>query len=315
MKKVLKILGRIFLGFIALIIAFLLILCVINAIMMSKEKKYFEEPLVGQFVEVDGHKMNVYVAGEGEHTLVFLAGSGATCPAIFDQPFAERFTKDYRIVIIEKFGYGFSDAFDGSRDIETRVDQNRKALQAAGVEGPYVLCPHSYSGLEAIYWAQNHSDEVEAIIGLDMAVPRAYDKYDDTTIKQVRKANTLKRALNHLGVVRLVAGGSLTGEFTEEEKKVLMAVLCRGYGNKTASREVEYVRSDVELIDGQAVPDVPTLMIISDGKITDGWIGFAMDYASELSDVTTLQLDCGHSVYEYEPEKCEEAMRTFLKNF
>ena len=37
-----------------------------------------------------------------------------------------------------------------------------------GFEGPYVLCPHSMSGLEAVLWAQKYPDKVEAIVGLDM---------------------------------------------------------------------------------------------------------------------------------------------------
>lgn len=45
------------------------------------------------------------------------------------------------------------------------------ALDKAGIQDPYVLCPHSLSGLEALYWAQKYPDEVEAIVGLDMAVP------------------------------------------------------------------------------------------------------------------------------------------------
>jgi pimeloyl-ACP methyl ester carboxylesterase len=60
------------------------------------------------------------------------------------------------------------------------------------------------------------------------------------------------------------------------------------------------------------MPDVPTLLIVSDGTIDEGWIGFENDYAAQITDVTTVQLDCGHSVYINEPDKCEEAMRDFL---
>ena len=42
------------------------------------------------------------------------------------------------------------------------------ALDKAGIQDPYVLCPHSLSGLEALYWAQKYPDEVEAIVGLDI---------------------------------------------------------------------------------------------------------------------------------------------------
>ena len=53
--------------------------------------------------------------------------------------------------------------------------QDREALKKAGVEAPYILCPHSASGLEAISWAAQYPNEVEAIIGLDMAVPEQFD--------------------------------------------------------------------------------------------------------------------------------------------
>ena len=69
----------------------------------------------------------------------------------------------------------------------------------------------------------------------------------------------------------------------------------------------------LEIIDNKTVPDVPTLLIISDGTIAEGWIDFEMDYASSLSEVTTVKLDCGHSVYKYEPERCEEVMREFIE--
>lgn len=40
-----------------------------------------------------------------------------------------------------------------------------------------MLCPHSMSGIEALYWVQQYPEEIEAIIGLDMAVPEAYENY------------------------------------------------------------------------------------------------------------------------------------------
>ena len=104
---------------------------------------------------------------------------------------------------------------------------------------------------------------------------------------------------------------SITG--TDEEKKLATALVCRKYNSRTSSNEVDSIKHDLSVIDSKPIPDVPTLLIISDGTITDGWIGFEMDYAAELSDVTTVQLDCGHSVYDYEPDKCEEAMREYIK--
>ena len=130
MKKVLKNTGKVLLGIVCVIAAMLIASSVYNKICLASEKDLLENQIYGQKVEVDGHDMSVYVAGEGKHTLVFLAGSGDTAPILGYKRFIDRFEKDYRVVVIEKFGYGYSDAFDGSRDVETRVDQDRQALKA-----------------------------------------------------------------------------------------------------------------------------------------------------------------------------------------
>ena len=313
MKKALKVIGKILLGILIAIILFLLGLFAYHRVMLSREEELLKN-CPGEFVEVDGQNMSVYVSGEGEHTLVFMSGAGITLPIYDYKPFTERFENDYKVVVLEKFGYGFSDGYDGPRDVETRVRQNREALRAAGVDGPYILCPHSYSGLEAVYWAQNYPGEIEAIIGLDMAVPAAYDSFDEKIISTVNSSDSLMRALRKMGIIRLFVGnGSMPEYLTEEEKKASVAVICSRYGNETASAETDYVIPDRELIESKAAPDVPTLLIISDGTVTDGWIGFENDYASSISDATTVQLDCGHAVYDQEPDRCEQAMREFIE--
>ena len=59
--------------------------------------------------------------------------------------------------------------------------------------------------------------------------------------------------------------------------KKAFKVIGKSYGNKTASNELDYIISDIAQIDSKGNPDIPTLLIISDGTITDGWIGFEMD--------------------------------------
>ena len=65
-KKVLKIVGRILLGILAVIAAFLLFVKIWNEIAMSREKELLADH-PGEFVEVDGHNMNIYVEGDGDH--------------------------------------------------------------------------------------------------------------------------------------------------------------------------------------------------------------------------------------------------------
>ena len=168
MKKALKIVGKILLGIPIFLIALLVITGIWNAIAMAGEKDIVKDN-PGQFVEVDGHNMSVYTEGSGDHTIVFLSGWGTESPLYDFKPLWSKLTDDYRIVVIEKFGYGFSDEIDGERDFDTILRQDREALEKLGIEGPFVLCPHSLSGLEATLWAQKYPDEVEGIVGLDMS--------------------------------------------------------------------------------------------------------------------------------------------------
>ena len=79
-------------------------------------------------------------------------------------PLYARVSDNYRIVVVEKFGYGFSDVVDKERSIASILEDTRTALSEAGISGTYVLCPHSMSGIEALYWAQQYPEEVEAFI-------------------------------------------------------------------------------------------------------------------------------------------------------
>lgn len=160
------------------IILALMVILVIGTYLYNKASLKKEAELIqhkGEYVKVDGHNMNLLIEGEGEKTLVFLAGAGTPSPILDFKPLTDRLKDDYKVVIIEKFGYGYSDEIDGERTVDILTEQDRKALSKAGVEGPYILCPHSASGFEAMYWANHYPEEVEAIIGLDMGIPEEYD--------------------------------------------------------------------------------------------------------------------------------------------
>ena len=45
---------------------------------------------------------------------------------------------EYKIAVVEKFGYGFSDVADTERDIDSILEDTRTALTQAGLTAPYV---------------------------------------------------------------------------------------------------------------------------------------------------------------------------------
>ena len=92
--------------------------------------------------------------------------------------------------------------------------------------------------------------------------------YDEALISSVKSANSVNRTLRELGLVRLFVGGTLPDEFTDEEKKLATALVCRKYNSKTASNEADSIIEDLNVIDSKPIPDVATLLIISDGTVT-----------------------------------------------
>jgi len=101
--------------------------------------------------------------------LVFLSGSATVAPAYDFKVIYQKLTTQFKIIVIEKFGYGYSDICETDCDIDSLLSTERQALEILGEKGPFILVPHSMSGLEAIRWKQKYSDEVKAIIGIDMA--------------------------------------------------------------------------------------------------------------------------------------------------
>ena len=51
---------------------------------------------------------------------------------------------DYEIIYIDRAGYGYSDDTSIEQTVERVVSDYRNALNSAGIEGPYILLPHSY---------------------------------------------------------------------------------------------------------------------------------------------------------------------------
>ena len=107
----------------------------------------------GKLVNVDGHNLHTYTEGDiDKQKIVLMSVSGTVAPVYDFKILYEKLSKNFRVIVMEKFGYGYSDIFDSPADIETLISTQKKALEAAGEMGPYILMPHSMSGIEALYW-------------------------------------------------------------------------------------------------------------------------------------------------------------------
>ncbi len=123
-------------------------------------------------VKVNDKTMHACVKGSGEKTIVMLSGWGTENPIDDFTPLANKLSDEYKVVILEYFGYGTSDITENARTNEDIVNEIRTALKELDIKPPYILMPHSMSGLYSLYYADKYPDEVEGIIGIDMSLPQ-----------------------------------------------------------------------------------------------------------------------------------------------
>lgn len=284
-----------------------------NHIKLSLESSKIKN--VGTLVNVDGYKMNVYTEGErrnnNDATIVLLSGSGIASPIYDYKVLYSKLSGDYRVAVIEKFGYGCSDVSGISRDVATMVEEDRKALAEAGESAPYVLMPHSMSALEAIYWACTYPNEIAAIIGLDMAVPDFYDKNNNNIANITLMKTGCFFGFHRFEIFNPVSDLGLTNEEYKQNK----LLNYRNALNKDVYNECKIVLSNAETVRNMDISNVPVLMFttnLNDEKSSGTWVKAQDDFAAKLDYCIQIKYKCGHYLYYYKADEMAEKILDFL---
>lgn len=299
----------------SIVVLLLLFSYVNHKIQLSKEELLIVP--TGHLVKVNGHEMHIHTEGKGEDTLVFMSGGGTSAPALDFKSLYSLLKDQFNIAVVEKAGYGFSESSKAERDVDTILSETREALLKAGVKGPYVLVPHSMSGIEALRWSQSYPEEVKAIIGLDMAVPAAYDDFN-MNMQLVRLGSFAAR----IGITRWIPGLSESdamkyGTLTKEEKQLYRAIFYRKTSTQDMINEMKHIKANAQKVGKAGKPDVPLLLFSSNGKGTGfdekKWVEAQADFARGSDQGKLVKLDASHYVHNIEFERIAEEIKVFLE--
>lgn len=138
-------------------------------------------------VEVNGKTMRAHVKGLGDKTIVMLSGWSTDSPIDDFFQLYNKLSKDYKVVVLEYFGYFGSDITSDERTNENMVQEIRTALYKLNINPPYILMPHSMSGLYSLYYANNYPSEVLGIIGIDMSLPqKQLERWNEETFEKAK---------------------------------------------------------------------------------------------------------------------------------
>lgn len=169
MKKIMKIFLKILIALIFLIVLLIFINYVIHRIKLKNEYQELKDAgYINKYSSGD-YDLNIYRIGNknSKYKLIGISGLGVDNFSIEMKFVNEKLMEDYEIIYIDRAGYGYSDDTNKKQTVEQVVSDYRTALKNAGIDGPYILMPHSLGGLYATYWESNYPDEINGVILID----------------------------------------------------------------------------------------------------------------------------------------------------
>ena len=280
---------------------------------LQKESKLLTP--IGKEVTVNGHRMNVSVKGEGSETIVFLSGAGIASPILDFKNLSDSLSKKYKVVVVERAGYGFSEDSDRSRDVMEVLSETRQALSQAEVSGPYVIVSHSMASLESLAWQEKYPNEVKALVGLDWALPASYEDLKDN-----QALLTVAYWSSKIGLLRYFPESFYIKNptLTETERQQYKLLAYKQLMSQAMLHESRLAKENAKKVPSSINPKIPALLLVSNGEGTtfsqSEWQRYAERFASDQSNVQVVYMDAPHDLYHYQSDAIVSRIKEFLEN-
>ena len=280
---------------------------------LQKESKLLMP--IGKKVVVNGHQMNVYIKGEGSETIVFLSGAGIASPILDFKNLTDSLSKKYKVVIVERAGYGYSEDSNQSRDVMEVLSETRQALSQANVTGPFVILSHSMASLESLAWQEKYPDEVKALVGLDWALPASYEELKDN-----QALLTVAYWSSKIGLLRYFPESFYIKNptLTETERQQYKLLAYKQLMSQAMLHESRLVKENAKKVGNSINPKIPALLLVSNGQGTSfsqlEWKNYAERFASGHSNVKVVYMDAPHELYYYQSHEIVSQIEEFLKS-
>ena len=269
---------------------------------------------MGQMVSVNGHDMSVFVKGNGPQTLVFLSGAGTASPILDFKDLYDGLSKQYKIVVVERAGYGYSEDTSKSRDVSEVLSETRQALAKAQVSGPYIILSHSMASLETLLWQEKYPSEIKAIIGLDWALPESYSQ-----LRMHSQILRMARLGSQLGLLRYIPSRLYVPNenLSSSDRRLYQRIAYRQILSQAMLNESLSVKENAKKIDAKIDSQIPTLLLVSNGEGTsfskEEWRNYAARFAKDQKNIELTFYDAPHYLYHYQTKEVVAKIEDFIK--
>ena len=269
---------------------------------------------MGQMVSVNGHDMSVFVKGNGPQTLVFLSGAGTASPILDFKDLYDGLSKQYKIVVVERAGYGYSEDTSKSRDVSEVLSETRQALAKAHVSGPYIILSHSMASLETLLWQEKYPSEIQAIIGLDWALPESYSQ-----LRMHSQILRMARLGSQLGLSRYIPSRLYVPNenLSSSDRRLYQRIAYRQILSQAMLNESLSVKGNAKKVDAKINSQISTLLLVSNGEGTsfskEEWRNYAARFAKDQKNIELTFYDAPHYLYHYRTKEVVAKIEDFIK--
>ncbi|MFD2116694.1 alpha/beta hydrolase [Paenibacillus yanchengensis] len=308
-KKIRHTLLKIFGIVVALVGLFFAFTFVSNLILNKTDLKKIEP--YGQLVPVDGKQMNVTIKGEGAETIVLIPGQGTASPTLDFELLIDELVTDYKVVVVEPFGYGWSDTTNTERTTSNIVKEIHTALEHVNVD-EFILMGHSIAGIYALEYTNQYPEQVTAFIGVDTSVPHQSGMDAKLPLRTFAfaKQSGLLRFMSNFSSSPYTAFG-----YKEHTVEQLTLFSNKNSMNKTTLNELKLLSENFKAAQSLTFPEqLPLLLFIQQfGAGVPNWLELHEEQAKQSQYGKVIPLDGSHYLHHTKSKEIADATRQYLE--
>lgn len=256
---------------------------------------------LGEVVDIGGRGLHVRVEGEGEVTVVLNAGAAGSClDWTLVSPEVAKFA---RVVSFDRAGLGWSDTSSAAPTARNVVDDLHIALQAKGIDGPFVLVGHSLGGQHMRMYQFMYPQDVVGLVLVDPAHEAESERFPPEAFAKIEEGKAMLSAaalLSRVGITRLLVKARGAGAMpehpellSEATQAALVDLGTRRSQILAAVEEFETAGDTHEQVRQSKVPlsDLP-LTVLAAGKpsfeLSPSFVGITQELCAELATASTV---------------------------
>ena len=255
----------------------------------------------GRFINIGFQTMYIDCLGDNPPTVLVDVGIAESSASWYK--IAKQLSKDVRICLYDRAGYGWSDPGRGERTTATIVHELNLLIKTAEIPGPFIVVGHSFGGFTARYLAAKFPKNILGLVLVDSSHP-----------EQIYRLS----ALDNTGKKPLITGRKnlAPNDFSAFEKKWYFLNSSRK-ATFAQMGELKYFKeSAYQVKHAGPIQDIPIAILsrgISQLPDLDG-ISLENEWQDMQKDLLNLSknswqsiiANSGHNIHKEAPEKIIE---------